>query len=254
MESEKILSVGDAHQHDRDVDYDWMNPLLTDHYQITMSYAYWNNNRHDDQAVFEAYFRKNPFKGKFTIFAGLDEVIQFIKDFKFTDRHIAYLKTVMPHAKSEYFKWLKTVNTTGVKVYGFTDGRLVFPREPLLRLEGPLVILQLLETPLLNLINFSSLVCTNAARMKFLAGEQRTCIEFGLRRAQGPNGAITASKYSYLGGFDGTSNVYAGYLYGIPIVGTHAHSYVMSFESAKDIQNNKFLDGTDVLEKALHFR
>lgn len=124
----------------------------------------------------------------------------------------------------------------------------------MLRLEGPLVILQLLETPLLNLINFASLVCTNAARMKFLAGENVNCIEFGLRRAQGPNGAITASKYSYLGGFDGTSDVYAGYLFGVPIVGTHAHSFVMSFDSPSDIENHKYLDGVDILERALHFR
>jgi len=95
-----------------------MNPLLTDHYQITMSYAYWNNNRHKDHAVFEAFFRKNPFKGKFTIFAGLDEVVKFIKEFKFTDDHINYLKTIMTNAKPEYFEWLKTVDTKEVKVYG----------------------------------------------------------------------------------------------------------------------------------------
>lgn len=90
--------------------------------------------------------------------------------------------------------------------------------------------------------------------MKFLAGENRKCIEFGLRRAQGPNGAVTASKYSYLGGFDGSSNDYAGYLYGIPVVGTHAHSFVMSFDSADDIKDHKYLDGVDVLEKALKYR
>jgi len=139
-------------------------------------------------------------------------------------------------------------------VSGVRDGRLVFPREPLIRVEGPLVILQLLETPILNLINFSSLVCTNAARMRFLVGENKSCIEFGLRRAQGPNGAMTASKYSYLGGFDGTSNDYAGYLYGIPVVGTHAHSFVMSFESADEIEDHKYVDGVDVLKRALEFR
>ena len=133
--------------------------------------------------MFEAFFRKNPFKGVFTIFAGLDEVIHFIKEFRFADSHIEYLKRIMPHCKPEYFEWLRTVNTSQVNVYGMRDGRLVFPRETLLRLEGPLVILQLLETPLLNLINFSSLISTNAARMKFLAGESKSCIEFGLRRA-----------------------------------------------------------------------
>ena len=146
------------------------------------------------------------------------------------------------------------MDTSKVKVYGIRDGRLVFPREPLVRLEGPLAILQLMETPILNLINFSSLVCTNGARMKWVAGEDKTCIEFGLRRAQGPNGAMTASKYSYLGGFDGTSNAHAGFKFGIPIVGTHAHSFVMSYESEKDLGDNRFLDGVDVLEKALHYR
>lgn len=141
---------------------------------------------------------------------------------------------------------MKTVDTRDVKVYGARDGRLMFPREPLLRLEGPLVILQLLETPLLNLINFASLVCTNAARMKFLAGEDKSCIEFGLRRAQGPNGATTATKYSYMGGFDGTSNDYGGYLFGVPVVGTHAHSYVMSYDDNVDmVKDFKFLDGVD---------
>lgn len=104
------------------------------------------------------------------------------------------------------------------------------------------------------MINFASLVCTNAARMKWLAGENKKCIEFGLRRAQGPNGALTASKYSYLGGFEATSNVYAGYLYDIPIVGTHAHSFVMSYDSPEDIKDSRYLDGVDVLEKALEYR
>ena len=146
------------------------------------------------------------------------------------------------------------MNTSKVKLYGIKDGRLVFPREPLLRLEGPLSVLQMMETPLLNLINFSSLVCTNAARMKWIAGENKRCIEFGLRRAQGPNGAMTASKYSYLGGFDASSNAQAGFKFGIPIVGTHAHSYVMSFETEKDLGENRFIDGVDILQKALVYR
>ena len=233
---------------------DWMEPLLTDHYQITMSYAYWKNKRHEEYSVFEAFFRKNPFKGKFTIFAGIEEVIKYVKAFSFKPEHISYLKVQLPHAPQEYFDWLASVDTSKVKVYGIRDGRLVFPREPLVRLEGPLAILQLMETPILNLINFSSLVCTNGARMKWVAGEDKTCIEFGLRRAQGPNGAMTASKYSYLGGFDGTSNAHAGFKFGIPIVGTHAHSFVMSYESEKDLGDNRFLDGVDVLEKALHYR
>ena len=108
----------------------------------------------------------------------------------------------------------------------------------------------MLETPVLNLVNFASLISTNASRLKSIAGKGKICIEFGLRRAQGPNGAITASKYSYLGGFDGTSNVYAGYRFGIPISGTHAHSFVMSFSKEADL-TNRTLDGNDLLAKAL---
>ncbi len=181
-------------------------------------------------------------------------MVKYIATFRFKPEHIDYLKTQLKHAPAEFFDWLSTVNTDKVKLYGIKDGRLVFPREPLLRLEGPLAILQLMETPLLNLINFSSLVCTNGARMKWVAGQNKRCIEFGLRRAQGPNGAMTASKYSYLGGFDATSNVEAGFRFGIPIVGTHAHSYVMSFETVEDLGDNRYLNGQDVLSKALHYR
>ena len=139
------------------------------------------------------------------------------------------------------------------------DGSIVFPGEPLLRLEGSFALLQLLETPLLNLINFSSLVTTNASRMKMTAGE-RQCVEFGLRRAQGPNGAITASKYAYMGGFSATSNVYAGYLYGIPLAGTCAHSFIMSFEAEEDIAQSRTLapkaggEPIDLLEACMRYR
>ena len=130
---------------------------------------------------------------------------------------------------------------------GVLDGRVVFASEPLLTLKGPYALLQLLETPILNLINFASLVTTNAARMNMVAGDAVKCVEFGLRRAQGPNGSLTASKYSFLGGFVATSNVYAGYLYGIPVAGTCAHSFIMSFESEDDIAHSRKLgrkDGT----------
>jgi nicotinate phosphoribosyltransferase len=232
---------------------EWITPLLTDHYQITMSYAYWKNNRHNEEAVFEAFFRKNPFKGKFTIFGGIEEVIKFVRNFKFKPEHIDYLRTQLT-APNDYFEWLASLDCSKVKLYGVRDGKLVFPREPLVRLEGPLPVIQLLETPILNLINFASLMTTNGARMKWTAGEHIKCIEFGLRRAQGPNGAMTASKYSFLGGFDSTSNVEAGFKFGIPIVGTHAHSFVMSYETEKDLGDNRYLDGVDLLEKALEYR
>jgi nicotinate phosphoribosyltransferase len=123
----------------------------------------------------------------------------------------------------------------------------VFSEEPLLRLHGPLALLQLIESPLLNLTNFSTLVRTNASRLKLIAKDS-SCIEFGLRRAQGPDGAMTASKYAYLGGFNGSSNVYNGFLTGTPCAGTCAHSFIMSYEKEDDIKDARVLDGVDLLK------
>lgn len=212
-----------------------MNPLLTDLYQITMAYGEWKAGRHNEATVFEAYFRKAPFKGCYTIFAGTDEVMQFLQEFHFKEVHIQFLKSQLPHMEPEFEDYLRGLNCQSVRVQGIRDGTIVFATEPLLRLEGPFALLQLLETPILNLINFSSLVSTNASRMKLTAGEKVSCVEFGLRRAQGPNGALTASKYSYMGGFQATSNAYAGFLYNIPLTGTCAHSFIMSFELEEDI-------------------
>ena len=232
----------------------FMNPLFTDFYQITMTYAYWKAKRHTETAVFEAFFRKCPFKGKFAVFAGLDEVLQFCKEFKFTDEHIKYLKTQMSHAEDEFFEWLQELNCSSLTIHGIQDGTIVFGKQPLLSISGPIALVQLIETPILNLINFSTLLCTNAARMKIRSGSKVKCIEFGLRRAQGPNGGMTASKYSYMGGFVGTSNVYAGMLNEIPISGTIAHSFIMSFDSIDDIKDQHFLDGKDILARIIELR
>lgn len=148
-----------------------------------MAYGEWKAKRADEHAVMEAFFRKAPFKGVYTIFAGLDEVVRFIKEFKFTDQHVSFLQTQLPYMKPEFFDWLKAMDTSKVTVEGIVDGNLVFAGEPLLRLEGPFALLQLLETPILNLINFASLVCTNASRMALVAGDRVKCVEFGLRRA-----------------------------------------------------------------------
>lgn len=193
--------------HFAEVPVDWTTPLLTDLYQITMAYAEWKAKRADEIAVFEAFFRKAPFGGRYTIFAGVDEVKRFLSEFKFTELQLQYLAKILPGVEPEFIEWLRKLDCSNVHISGIQDGELAFANEPLLTLEGPFALLQLLETPILNLINFASLVCTNASRMCLAAGSKVSCVEFGLRRAQGPNGSLTASKYSFLGGFVATSNV-----------------------------------------------
>jgi len=206
-------------------------------YQVTMAYAYWKNNMHTRPSVFDLFFRKNPFDGEFTLFAGLSEVIALLNTWGFTEHQIEYLKTAMPGADSDFFDWLKKADCSGVRLWSMAEGSVAFPRVPLLRVEGPLAVCQLLETTLLNIVNYPTLVATNAARMRIAAGPEKTLLEFGLRRAQGPDGAMTASRYTYMGGFDGTSNLLAGHMFGIPVKGTHAHSYVQSFTCLDDISS-----------------
>lgn len=230
-----------------------VTPLLTDLYQITMAYGYWKTNRHNDHAVFELFFRKNPFQGKYTVFAGLDECLKYLSSFRFQREDIEYLKTVpaLQHCEPEFFYFLTTLNcrTAGVTVQAMKSGSFVFPREPLLVVSGPLLLVQLLETTLLNLVNYPSLVATNANRMvvaargqhgdKTIQGKIPKLAEFGLRRAQGPDGGFSASKYSILGGFDSTSNVIAGQLLNVPITGTHAHAFVMSYKTLEEVSHLK---------------
>ncbi|CAG9581545.1 unnamed protein product [Danaus chrysippus] len=215
-----------------------VQPLLTDLYQITMAYAYWKSGKVNDVAVFDLFFRTNPFQGEFTIFAGLEECLKFLENFHYSDSDIEYLKQTLPSdIEQEFFDYLKDLTCNDVKLSAIEEGSVVFPRVPLLRIEGPLIITQLLETTLLTLVNFASLMATNAARYRMVAGKNISLLEFGLRRAQGPDGGLSASKYSYIGGFDGTSNVLAGKMFNIPVKGTHAHSFVTSFSTLDDLQN-----------------
>ncbi len=213
--------------------------LLTDTYQLTMAYAYWRNGTHDRRAVFELFFRKNPFHGEFTVFAGLEEALRFVSNFSFSERDVEYLKStpVGANMEDEFFEYLLKIDASDIRVYAQKEGSVVFPRVPLLRLEGPLATVQLLETTLLCLVNYASLVATNAARHRLVAGEDVMLLEFGLRRAQGVDGGVSASRYAYLGGFDATSNVEAGRQFGIPIKGTHAHSYVQSHSGWDCVKN-----------------
>uniref|UniRef100_A0A6A7G1C9 Nicotinate phosphoribosyltransferase n=2 Tax=Hirondellea gigas TaxID=1518452 RepID=A0A6A7G1C9_9CRUS len=217
-----------------------VQPLLTDMYQINMAYAYWKSGKMADVAVFDLFFRKSPFGGEFTIFAGLDECIAFLQNFRYTKSDLEYLACVMdPGVEKPFFEYLSQLTTTDVTVMAIHEGSVVFPRVPLITLEGPLIVIQLLETTLLNLVNYASLLATNAARYRLAAGPHKQLLEFGLRRAQGPDGGLSASKYAYIGGFDGTSNVLAGKLYGIPVKGTHAHAFVSSYSSIDDLHNRE---------------
>ncbi|XP_039117117.1 nicotinate phosphoribosyltransferase 2-like [Dioscorea cayenensis subsp. rotundata] len=215
-----------------------VTPLLTDLYQFTMAYAYWKAGKHLERAVFDLYFRKNPFGGEYTVFAGLEECIRLIANFKFKEEEISFLRSVMPTSEDGFFDYLRSINCSDVEVYAISEGSVVFPKVPLMRVEGPVAVVQLLETPFVNLVNYASLVTTNASRHRFVAGKSKTLLEFGLRRAQGPDGGMSASKYCYIGGFDATSNAAAGRLFGIPLRGTHSHAFISSFMSPDQVVVN----------------
>lgn len=208
--------------------------LLTDFYQLTMAYAYWKSGKGEQEAVFNLFFRKNPFEGGFSLAAGLDYVVDFCRNFKFDSEDLSYLsemkqKDGSPVFESGFLDYLKGLKFT-CDIDAVEEGTVVFPNAPLIRVKGPLIQCQLLETPLLNIINFQTLIATKAARIN-LAAQGAPVLEFGLRRAQGIDGALAASRASYIGGCISTSNVMAGKLFGIPVSGTHAHSWIMSFET-----------------------
>ncbi|KAK5930385.1 hypothetical protein CgunFtcFv8_026622 [Champsocephalus gunnari] len=211
-------------------------PLLTDLYQVTMAYAYWRTGRHQEPAVFELFFRNNPFGGGFTLFAGMQDCLLFLRSFHFTDEDVEFLRSVLPPATDPaFFQFLRGLDCSGVTLRAIPEGTVVFARVPLMEVAGPLAVVQLLETSLLCLVNYASLVCSNAARFRLAAGPKRKLLELGLRRAQGPDGGLTASRYTHIGGFDFTSNVQAGLQYGVPVAGTMAHSYVTSFTSLEEV-------------------
>ncbi|EGG16852.1 nicotinate phosphoribosyltransferase-like protein [Cavenderia fasciculata] len=235
----------------------FVTPLLTDMYQITMAYSLWKNNRHDIPTVFDLYFRKNPFGGEFTVFAGLEEVIRFVSDFHYTEAELNHVRELIPDCDPGFIEYLRQLDSSDVSLYAIKEGSVVFPRVPLVRVEGPLAICQLLETTLLCLVNFASLIATNAARHRLAVGKDKIMLEFGLRRAQGPDGAMSASRYAYLGGADGTSNVLAHCFFGIPVKGTHAHSFVTSYHSTDDLPDQTIKDANgkshNLLDMALKY-
>lgn len=208
--------------------------LLTDFYQLTMAYAYWKAGKAEQEAVFNLFFRKHPFQGGFTLAAGLDYVVDFCSNFKFEKTDLEYLEVMKnkdgsPVFEADFLDYLQQLKFT-CDIDAVEEGTVVFPNSPLVRVRGPLIQCQLLETPLLNIINFQTLIATKAARIN-VAAQGAPVLEFGLRRAQGIDGALAASRAAYIGGCTSTSNVMAGKLFGIPVSGTHAHSWIMSFET-----------------------
>lgn len=208
--------------------------LLTDLYQLTMAYGYWKAGKAEQEAVFHLFFRKNPFKGGFTIAAGLEAVIDFLEDFKLQESDIEYLSSLEGNDgkalfEQEFLDYLQNLEFS-CDIDAIEEGNVVFPQEPLIRVQGSIIQCQILETALLNMVNFQTLIASKAARMK-LASKGEPVLEFGLRRAQGIDGGLAASRAAYIGGCDSTSNVLAGKLFGIPVKGTHAHSWVMSFDT-----------------------
>lgn len=199
--------------------------LHTDKYQINMAQAYWQDGIHERKAVFEVYFRKIPFQNGYAVFAGLERVIRYLSEFRFTESDLAYLKG--EGYGEDYLAYLETVRFTGT-VRSMREGELVFANEPIMRIEAKLAEAQLIETALLNIVNFQTLIATKASRIKQVIGDEIS-MEFGTRRAQEMDAAIWGTRAAYLAGFEATSNVRAGKLFGIPTAGTHAHALVQAY-------------------------
>jgi nicotinate phosphoribosyltransferase len=211
--------------------------LLTDLYQITMAYGYWKNGMAEHEAVFHLFFRKTPFKGGYAIAAGLEQAVELIESFRFTEEDCSYLASLtgndgLPLFETGFLDYLEQ-NPPRIDLDAVPEGTVVFGQEPLLRVRGSLISCQLLETPLLTILNFQTLIATKSSRV-CMAAQGDPVLEFGLRRAQGIDGGISASRAAYIGGCSATSNVLAGRLMGIPVKGTHAHSWVMTFPTESE--------------------
>ena len=211
--------------------------LLTDLYQLTMAAGYWKSGLAEREAAFHLFFRRAPFGGSYAVACGLDAVLDILERWRFEDDDLEYLSGLTgnngaPLFETAFLDYLGDLRLTA-DLDAVPEGTAVFPHEPLLRFRGPLVQGQILETSLLTVMNFQSLIATKASRVCRAAGGDPV-LEFGLRRAQGVDGGLSASRAAYVGGCVGTSNVLAGKRWGIPVKGTHAHSWVMSFDSEQE--------------------
>lgn len=200
--------------------------LLTDLYQLTMMYGYWRTGRHEHRVAFEYFFRSLPPHTGFAVSCGLEQFLDYLEHLRFSESDLAYLQSLRLFDQ-RFLEYLRDFRPR-VDVFAVPEGTVVFPHEPVLRVEGPLAEAQLIETATLNCLNYPTLVATKTARIRQAAGDDYV-MEFGVRRAQGPDGGLSGTRASYIGGAHATSNVLAGKLYGIPVRGTHAHSWVMSF-------------------------
>lgn len=241
---------------------DWS--LMTDHYQLTMTAGYVKAGKIKEEAVFNLFFRKLPPNWGFCVFTGLERIVSYLLNLRFTGKQIDYLrklpifsgKDIYGKNFNNFFEYLRYFRFTS-NMYGIPEGELVFPNEPILSIVAPLPEAQIIETFLLQTVNFQTLIASKAARICLAAGDDPV-LEFGARRAQGFDGALSASRAAYIGGCAATSNVLAGQKYGIPVAGTHAHSWVMSFndeleafgEYADTFPDNTVLlvDTTDTLQ------
>lgn len=200
--------------------------LYTDYYELTMAQGYFLAGRQYEPAVFDYFFRDNPFEGGYVIFAGLSDLLDILSNFTFHEDELSYLANEGFHP--EFLDYLRDFELN-VTIHAAREGEVVFPLEPIVRVEGNIIETQILETLLLNILNFESLIATKASRLKYAAGD-RTVLDFGLRRAQGLGG-IQASKAAVIGGVEATSNVYASHRHGLTASGTMAHSWIQSFDS-----------------------
>ncbi len=198
-----------------------------------MAYGYWKCGKIEDEAVFHLFFREEPFAGGYAVAAGLEDAIRYLEELRFSTDDLDYLRTVSgndgkPIFPREFLDELRDLRFT-CDVDAIPEGTIVFAQEPLLRVRGPIAQAQIVEAALLNIVNFQTLIATKAARVVYAAGGDPV-LEFGLRRAQGPDGALSAARAAWIGGVAGTSDVLAGARFGIPVKGTHAHSWVMIFD------------------------
>lgn len=202
--------------------------LHTDLYQINMVEAYWAEGMQDRKAVFELYFRKLPFGNGYAVYAGLERLVSYIENFRFSDEDIAYLRDELGY-EEDFLAYLKELRFTG-RIRGMREGELVFGNEAIIRVEGRLAETQLIETALLNIINYQTLIATKAARIRHVVGND-PIMEFGSRRAQEMDAALWGARAAIIGGCDATSNVRCGKAFGAKVVGTHAHALVQAIRN-----------------------